>query len=88
VVYQDAHFRCVQEVEGFFKTAGDSVDILVQPIDMDPSGTAGCDCGYKITLVVEPVASGPHVTTLYRRWDNHNNPNNPVPISTAPVIVQ
>jgi hypothetical protein len=88
VTYQDAHFRCVQKVEGYFKTAGDGVDILVQPIDMDPTSVAGCDCGYKITFVVQPVSSGPHMATLYRRWDNINHPNDPVLISAAPAIVQ
>lgn len=88
VVYQDAHFRCVQKVEGFFKTAGDAVDILVQPIDMDPSSVAACDCGYKITFLVEPVTAGSHTATLYRRWDNITQPNQPVPITAAPVMVQ
>jgi hypothetical protein len=45
VDYQDAHFRCEQNVEGFFKAAGGTVDILVQPIDMHPGSVAGCDCG-------------------------------------------
>jgi hypothetical protein len=88
VVYSHAHFRCVQKVEGFFKTSGDAVDILVQPIDMDPANVAACDCGYNITFVVEPVSSGTHMTTLYRRWDNLNHPNNPVPITAESVIVQ
>jgi len=88
VVYQDAHFRCEQKVEAFSKTAGDAVDILVQPIDMDPKAVAMCDCGYKITFTVEPVAAGTHTTTLYRRWDNITQPNDPVSITSASVIVQ
>lgn len=87
VLYQDAHFRCEQDVDGFFKTAGDAVDILVQPIDMNPKSTAGCDCGYNITFVVDPVSSGPHMVSLYRRWDNITTPNDPVKITAAPVIV-
>ena len=88
VDYQDAHFRCVQDVEGFFKTAGDTVDILVQPIDMHPSSVAACDCGYNITFLVEPVSAGTMQTTLYRRWDGQNNSNDPVQIATALVSVQ
>jgi hypothetical protein len=60
----------------------------VQPIDMDPFSVAACDCGYKITFLVEPVSPGAHQTTLYRRWDSMNKPNDPVPISAASVIVQ
>jgi hypothetical protein len=88
VVYQDAHFRCEQNAEGFFKVEGDAVDMLVQPLDMDPKSTAGCDCAYTITFLVEPVPAGAHPTTLYRRWDNITQPNDPVPISTASVTVQ
>ncbi len=88
VDYQDAHFRCEQDVEGFFKTGGDTVDILVQPIDMHPASVAGCDCGYNITFIVEPVSAGTMQTTLYRRWDGQSNPNDPVQVATALVSVQ
>lgn len=88
VDYQDAHFRCAQDVEGFFKAGGGAVDILVQPKDMHPGAVAGCDCGYNITFIVEPVAAGTMQTTLYRRWDDQNSPNNPVAITTAPVAVE
>jgi hypothetical protein len=88
VAYKQAHFRCEQKVEGFWKGTGDSVDILVQPIDMYPAAVAMCDCGYDITFVVEPVSPGSHLTTLYRRWDGMNNPNDPVLIESASVIVQ
>jgi len=88
VDYQDAHFRCEQDVEGLFKAAGGTVDILVQPTDMNPRSVAACDCGYRITFLVEPVSAGAMQTTLYRRWDGQNSPNDPVQISTALVPVQ
>lgn len=83
VDYLEAHFRCAQSVEGFFKVNGDAVDVLVQPVDMDPSSVAACDCLYDIymTLPVEPPAS----LTLYRRWDNLNDPNDPVEIGSVEV---
>jgi hypothetical protein len=87
VDYRHAHFRCVQDVEGYFKTADGSVDILVQPVDMHPANVAACDCGYNITFVVDPVPAGNTLTTLYRRWDAINIPNDPVPIASAEVVV-
>jgi hypothetical protein len=87
VDYRQAHFRCDQDVEGFFKTADGSVDILVQPIHMHPSAVAACDCGYTITFVVDPVPAGTMLTTLYRRWDAINTPNDPVRIASAEVVV-
>ena len=88
VDYQDAHFRCEQNVEGFFKAVTGTVDILVQPIDMHPGSVAGCDCGYNITFMVEPVSAGTQQTTLYRRWDDQNSPNDPVVVATALVPVE
>lgn len=81
VDYLEAHFRCAQDVEGFYKRSGDQVDVLVQPVDMNPSQVAGCDCLYDInmTLPVEP----PSTVTVYRRWDNLNSPNDPVKIATV-----
>lgn len=83
VDYLDAHFRCEQKVEGYYKTSGGRVDVLVQPIDMDPSAVAACDCLYDIRMTV-PVEA-PVRLTLYRRWDALNEPNDPVEIGSVDV---
>lgn len=86
VDYLDAHFRCEQKVEGFFKTSGDRVDVLVQPIDMNPSAVAACDCLYDIRMTL-PVTA-PATVTLYRRWDALNEPNDPVEIGSVDVAAR
>lgn len=88
VDYRQAHFRCEQDVEGFLKVGDGTVEMLVQPIDMHPRAVAACDCGYNITFVAEPVAAGTVQATLYRRWDGMNEPNDPVHIASAAVVVQ
>lgn len=77
-----AHFRCAQDVEGFYRQQGDVLDVLVQPIDMNPIAIAACDCLYDldITIDTDPVGS----VTVYRRWDNENSENDPVEIGRAP----
>jgi hypothetical protein len=87
VRYEDAHFRCEQEVEGFYKDSGDTLDILVQPIEMHPSSPVRCDCLYEITLTIEPLA-GSRQATLFRRWDDLNEPNDPVEIASEAVAVE
>ena len=42
------HFRCDQEVEGFYKADTETVDVLVQPADMNPRSVAKCDCSYRV----------------------------------------
>lgn len=84
VDYLEAHFRCAQEVEGFYREDADTVDVLVQPIDMDPRAVAGCDCLYNVSMTV-PVAA-PVSLTLFRRWDNINDPNDPVEIGSVDVV--
>jgi hypothetical protein len=57
--------------------------VLVQPIDMNPSAVAACDCLYEIRMTV-PVEV-PATVTLYRRWDALNEPNDPVEIGSVDV---
>jgi hypothetical protein len=87
VFYDHAHFRCVQDVEAFMKRGDDAIDILVQPIDMNPTAVAGCDCLYDISMQV-PAPKGDYTLTLYRRWDNMNRPNTPVKIGDAELTVE
>lgn len=87
VHYDRAHFRCVQEVEGFVKRGNDALDVLVQPVDMSPQAVAGCDCLYKISMVV-PAPKGHYQFTLYRRWDSANKPNDPVKIGGSEVTIE
>jgi len=88
VDYREAHFRCAQDVEGFSREVGAAIDVLVQPIDMNPQSVTKCDCLYDITILLEPVASGAHDVTVYRRWDNLNDPNEPVRIGGGSVQVE
>jgi hypothetical protein len=86
--YREAHFRCVQDVEGFSREAGARIDVLVQPIDMNPQSVAACDCLYDITILLDPVTSGAHDVAVYRRWDNLNDPNEPIRIGGGSVQVE
>jgi hypothetical protein len=88
VVYNDAHFRCAQDVEAFARRSEGTLDVLVQPIDMDPDAVAGCDCLYDITMEITDLPAGDLAVSLSRRWDNINDPNDPVEITTATVTVE
>ena len=86
LVYQKAHFRCEQTVEAFVRTEGERIDLLFQPVDMEPGTVAACDCLYDLTVSLE-ADPGAREVTVYRRWDNLNTPNDPVPIGSASVTV-
>jgi len=88
VVYDDAHFRCAQDVEGFARRSGRTLDVLVQPIDMDPDPVAGCDCLYTVTMEITDLPAGDYAVSLSRRWDNINDDNDPVLIATDTVTVE
>jgi hypothetical protein len=85
IEYFDAHFRCAQDVEAFSKEKGNNLDVLVQPVDMDPEGVAGCDCLYEIHMVVDTEKEQDYGLTLYRRWDNWNDDNDPVEVASQDV---
>lgn len=86
VAYDHAHFRCEQKVEGFVRESAAAIELLVQPVEMDPSAVAGCDCRYDIAIRL-PIRSGRYVAKLYRRWDNINDPNLPVAIGESTLTV-
>lgn len=87
VAYHAAHFRCAQSVEGFVRKSTTNLDFLVQPVDMNPSTVAGCDCLYEITMAFS-VTPGPTQITVYRRWDHHaGNSPDPMQVGTASVTV-
>jgi hypothetical protein len=84
--YQHAPFRCAQDVEGFVRRSPGHVDILVQPVDMDPRSVAKCDCLYDIVATVSAEA-GEQAVTVYRRSDNINSDNDPVSVGSMDVVV-
>jgi hypothetical protein len=88
VLYNDAHFRCEQPVEAFVRRGDNTLDVLVQPIDMNPDMVAGCDCLYDIVVEIKNLVAGDYAVSLSRRWDNINDPNDPVPIATDIVTVE
>lgn len=88
IAYDAAHFRCAQDVEGFERTEASKLMVLVQPIDMNPSEVAGCDCLYDIGMTIDGLERGKTSVELYRRWDNLNTPNDPKLVGSTQVDVQ
>ncbi len=84
--YDHARFRCSQDVEGFARRSDGQVDILIQPVDMNPSSVAKCDCSYDIVAKLAAVA-GEHTVTVYRRQDNIGGENDPVEVGSVDVVV-
>ncbi len=87
IEYVGAHFRCAQELAGYWMEDGAEIEVLVQPLEMDPREVAGCDCLYDLWMRVEPVEADTWTVHLWRRWDNLNDPNDPVAIGTEAVVV-
>lgn len=88
VQYSDAQFRCDQDVEGFVRRDGDALDLLVQPVVMDPDEVARCSCPYNIDMDVLGLPAGSLNVTLLRRGDNLNEDNDPVEIASTTVDVE
>lgn len=88
VEYHNAHFRCEQRVTGYVRVSGSSVDVLVQPADMNPSSVAKCDCLYDVRLEVPRLGPGTYDVTLHRRWDNWPKAKEPVRIGSRRVTVR
>lgn len=81
-------FRCGQDVEGFWKENGASVEVLVQPVDMNPTSVAACDCLYDLAIDVGTPEGTPEEIVLWRRWDAINDPNDPVEVGRVPAAAR
>ncbi|HVU02233.1 MAG TPA: hypothetical protein VHE30_10795 [Polyangiaceae bacterium] len=86
VLYEPAHFRCAQALQGFVKSGKGSVDVLVQPIDMNPASVAKCDCLYGVDMKI-PADSGEYAVSVYRRWDHKSGADGPLQIGSESVTV-
>lgn len=84
--YYHAHYRCDQLVEAYYRTSGDKLELLVQPMNMDPGAGSNCECRYDIMMDL-PMQTGSYDVTVYRRGDNDNGPKDPVEIATTEAAV-
>ena len=75
VGYHHARFRCSQSVQGFVRDAADRVDLLVQPIDMNPTMVVLCGCAYDIA--VDLASSRGANVAVYRRGDHYGGADDP-----------
>ena len=88
VEFLDAHFRCDQRVTAYAKLSDRRVEILVQPVEMNPVTVAKCDCLYVVRFEVRGLDAGEYEVTVHRRWDNRHAPNEPVEIDSDRVSVK
>ena len=89
--YAYAPFRCQQNVEGFVRETGNALDILVQPVDMNPQQPTTCSCLYDLGLTLPARAgsykAGDYTLTVYRRWDNVITDNPVVTVGTRALVI-
>jgi hypothetical protein len=84
--YEHASFRCSQDVEGFLRRSEGTLDVLVQPVDMDPDAVARCSCLYDIHANLD-VAPGTYSVNVFRRGDNKSGQKVPVQVGSAEATV-
>jgi hypothetical protein len=92
IQYEHAPFRCEQDVEAFVRKGQAQLDVLVQPINMNPPSTARCDCTYLLGMTLPPRSGrydpGEYELTVYRRWDHINTENDLVEVGVARLDLQ
>lgn len=87
VEYDNALFRCKQDVEAFQRRDHAHIDVLIQPVDMHPNPPVRCDCLYRIEMDV-PAPAGAYSFTLYTRGDDVSGANSPVDVGHSDISVR
>lgn len=90
VDYEHAAFRCQQDLEAYVRKTDQTLDVLVQPINLNPPFIARCSCRYQLSFVLpgpkpERYPAGNYRVNVFRRSDNINQPNDPAPVGGAEV---
>ncbi|MFK7930396.1 MAG: hypothetical protein AB8H79_19565, partial [Myxococcota bacterium] len=60
----------------FLRPAENGVDILVQPVEMNPDIVAGCDCLYDLSIGFNGTESTTKFT-FFKRGDELGGPSSP-----------
>lgn len=90
VDYDHAPFRCQQDLEAYVRKTDQTLDVLVQPINLNPPFIARCTCRYQLSFVLpgpkpERYPAGSYRVNVLRRGDNINQPNDPVAVNGVDV---
>jgi len=83
VSWTNAPFRCEQPLEAYVRRT-DTVEILVQPIDMSPAEPARCDCFYNLDFALN-VTEEDTVFTFFVRRDEAGGPSAPARVGQLTV---
>jgi hypothetical protein len=75
VTWTNVLFRCDQALEAYVRR-GDSVDVLLQPVDLNPADPARCDCFYDVALSFN-VSDTERRLGFYTRRDEVGGPSSP-----------
>lgn len=84
VTYDNASFRCQQQVEGFVQDQGMLHHVLIQPKDMHPRTVALCDCLYRLNFRIS-ASAGVNQVAVYQRRDTLGGPGDVLKVAVVNV---
>lgn len=84
---RETRSRCEPEVEGSRLDDAAGIDVLVQPVDMDPSSVAAGDCLHDLRFEAAVDRSGVLSVSAFRRRDRLDEGDTTVAIGAATVSV-
>ena len=85
VLYNNVTLNCDTEIEGFQQVDGNTISVLLQPEDMNPSGRSKCICLYDFEFVIPNITSGSYEVELFWRKDNTQENNEPFFIDSISI---
>ena len=84
VKFRDVAFRCKQPLDGFLRRSPDQIDLLLQPINMDPRDVAKCTCTFDVEADV--VAKGTVAFSGFVRGDNYGGVQEPKQVGETVIL--
>lgn len=84
VTWTNVLFRCDQDLEAWVRRSGTAVDVLVQPIDLNPEAPARCDCFYDLDLSFN-LSDQERQLSFYTRRDEAGGPSSPTQVGSLTI---
>jgi hypothetical protein len=86
-IAREVTFRCDQAAHALIRRGSKEVEVLVEPLDMDPKNIPKCICNYDVEFDIDGLSKGTYALTVFHRGDHQWDTQDAVRIGSASVTV-
>jgi hypothetical protein len=86
-IAREVTFRCNQPAHALIRRGSKELELLVEPLDMDPTNIPKCICNYDLEFEIDGLSRGTYTLTVFHRGDHQWDTQDAVRVGSASVAV-